>query len=47
MKQLNAERLAGLTVAQKEALLIRLLEDLKEARERLRTNSQNSSKQPK
>ncbi len=46
LKQLNADRLARLTAPQKEALLIRLLEDLKEARERLRTNSQNSSKPP-
>ncbi|MGH8558001.1 MAG: DUF6444 domain-containing protein [Methylococcales bacterium] len=46
LKQLDSDRLARLTAPQKEALLVRLLEDLKEARERLRTNSRNSSKPP-
>ena len=46
LEQLNAERVSKLTPAEKECLLLRTLEDLKEARERLNAHSGNSSRPP-
>ena len=46
LQQLDEQKLKGLSVEQKEALLVKLLWDLHEARERLKTNSQTSSRPP-
>ncbi|HSR52487.1 MAG TPA: IS66 family transposase [Acidobacteriota bacterium] len=46
LQQLDKARLSELTVSQKEALLEKALEDLKEARERLQADSRTSSRPP-
>ena len=46
LQQLDKARLSALTVSQKEALLEKALEDLKEARERLQADSRTSSRPP-
>lgn len=47
LQQLDEQKLMVLPAAQKEALLVKLLWDLKEARERLKINSQTSSRPPR
>ena len=47
LRQLNAEKLLSLQPVQKDKLLVSLLDDLKEARERLAANSTNSSRPPR
>ena len=47
LQQLDEQRLRALPAEQKEALLVKLLWDLKDARERLKTNSQTSSRPPR
>jgi hypothetical protein len=47
LKQLNAAWALGLQLVQKDKLLVVLIDDLKEARERLAANSQNSSRPPR
>ena len=46
LQQFDEAKLSALTVAQKDALLVKLWQDLKEARERLRQDSQTSSRPP-
>jgi len=46
LQQLDKARLSALTVSQKEALLEKALDDLKEARERLKADSRTSSRPP-
>jgi transposase len=46
LQQLNETRLLNLPAQQKDALLVKLLEDLKEARDRLKANSKTSSRPP-
>jgi transposase len=46
LQQLDEARLSELTVPQKEVLLEKALEDLKEARERLKADSRTSSRPP-
>lgn len=46
LQQLDKARLSALTVSQKETLLEKALEDLKEARERLQADSRTSSRPP-
>jgi transposase len=46
LQQLDEAKLSALTAAQKDALLVKLWQDLKEARERLRQDSQTSSRPP-
>ena len=46
LQQLDKARLSQLTVAQKEALLEKALEDLKEARERLKADARTRSRPP-
>lgn len=47
LKQLNKDWVLGLDLAKKDKLLVTLIDDLKEARERLGANSQNSSRPPR
>jgi len=47
LQQLDEQKLSALPVEQKEALLVKLLWDLKDAREQLKTNSQTSSRPPR
>ena len=47
LQQLDEQKLSALPVEQKEALLVKLLWDLKAAREQLKTNSQTSSRPPR
>ncbi|HYQ92842.1 MAG TPA: IS66 family transposase [Candidatus Competibacteraceae bacterium] len=47
LQQLDEQKLSALPVEQKEALLVKLLWDLKDARERLKANSQTSSRPPR
>jgi hypothetical protein len=46
LQQLDEARLQSLPEKQKDALLVKLLEDLKEARERLKATSKTSSRPP-
>jgi hypothetical protein len=46
LQQLDEARLQSLSEKQKDALLVKLLEDLKEARERLKATSKTSSRPP-
>jgi hypothetical protein len=46
LQQLNEARLLSLPGKQKDALLVKLLSDLKEARERLKASSATSSRPP-
>ena len=46
LQQLDEQKLKGLSAEQKEALLVKLLWDLQEAREQLKANSQTSSRPP-
>ena len=46
LQQLDEQKLIALPVEQKDALLVKLLRDLKDARERLQANSQTSSRPP-
>lgn len=46
LQQLDEQTLKGLPVEQKDALLVKLLWDLQEARERLKATSQTSSRPP-
>jgi hypothetical protein len=46
LQQLSETRLLSLPAQQKDALLVKLLADLKEARERLKANSRTSSRPP-
>ena len=47
LQQLNEQKLMALPAKQKDGLLVKLLWDLKEARERLKANSQTSSRPPR
>lgn len=47
LQQLDEQKLMALPAEQKDALLVKLLGDLKDARERLKTNSQTSSRPPR
>ena len=47
LQQLDAQKLTALPAEQKDALLAKLLWDLKDARERLKANSQTSSRPPR
>ena len=47
LQQLDEQKLMGLPAKQKDRLLVKLLWDLKEARERLKANSQTSSRPPR
>ena len=47
LQQLDPTWVLGLTALRKDKLLVTLIEDLKEARERLAANSQNSSRPPR
>ena len=47
LQQLDEQTLRALPAEQKEALLVKLLWDLKDARERLKANSQTSSRPPR
>ena len=47
LQQLDEQKLRALPAEQKEALLVKLLWDLKDAREQLKTNSQTSSRPPR
>ncbi len=47
LQQLDEQRLTALPAKQKDGLLVKLLWDLKEARERLKANSQTSSRPPR
>ena len=46
LKQLNERQFKRLSTTQKDALMMKLLSDLQEARERLNANSRNSSRPP-
>jgi len=46
LQQLDEQKLTALPAEQKDALLVKLLRDLKDARERLQANSQTSSRPP-
>ncbi len=46
LQQLDEQKLMALPAEQKDALLVKLLWDLKDARERLKANSQTSSRPP-
>jgi transposase len=46
LQQLDEQKLTGLPAEQKDALLVKLLWDLKDARERLKANSPTSSRPP-
>jgi transposase len=47
LQQLDEQKLTALPAEQKEALLVKLLWDLKDARERLKADSQSSSRPPR
>jgi transposase len=47
LQQLDERKLTALPAEQKDALLVKLLWDLKDARERLKANSQTSSRPPR
>jgi transposase len=47
LQQLDEQKLTALPAEQKDALLVKLLWDLKDARERLKANSQTSSRPPR
>jgi len=47
LQQLNEQKLTALPAEQKDALLVKLLWDLKDARERRKANSQTSSRPPR
>lgn len=47
LQQLDAQKRMGLAAKQKDGLLVKLLWDLKETRERLKANSQTSSRPPR
>ena len=47
LQQLDERKLTALPAEQKDALLVKLLWDLKDARERLKGNSQTSSRPPR
>jgi len=47
LQQLDEQKLTALPAKQKDGLLVKLLWDLKEARERLKANSQTSSRPPR
>jgi hypothetical protein len=47
LQQLDGQELTALPAEQKDALLVELLWDLKDARERLKANSQTSSRPPR
>lgn len=47
LQQLDEQKLTALAAEQKDALLVKLLWDLKDARERLKANSQTSSRPPR
>lgn len=47
LQQLDEPKLRALPAEQQEALVVKLLWDLKDARERLKTNSQSSSRPPR
>ena len=47
LQQLDEQKLKELAAKQKDSLLVKLLWDLKEARERLKANSQTSSRPPR
>jgi len=47
LQQLDPTWVLGLTLSRKDKLLVTLIEDLKEARERLAANSHNSSRPPR
>lgn len=47
LQQLDEQKLIGLPAEQKDVLLVKLLWDLKDARERLKANSQTSSRPPR
>lgn len=47
LQQLDEQKLRALPAEQKEALLVKLLWDLKDARERLKVNAQTSSRPPR
>jgi transposase len=47
LQQLDEQKLTALPAEQKDALLVKLLWDLKDARERLEANSQTSSRPPR
>lgn len=46
LEQLDSDRLSVLSLEEKDTLLPKLIDDLKEARDRLNQNSQNSSRPP-
>ena len=46
LQQLDEQKLRELPAEQKDVLLVKLLWDLQEARERLKANSQTSSRPP-
>ena len=46
LQQLDEQKLMALPAKHKDGLLVKLLWDLKEARERLKANSQTSSRPP-
>jgi hypothetical protein len=46
LQQLDEQKLTALPAERKDALLVKLLWDLKDARERLKANSQTSSRPP-
>ena len=47
LQQLDQQQLMALPAEQKDALLVKLLGDVKDARERLKANSQTSSRPPR
>lgn len=47
LQQMDEEKLKALPAAQKEGLLVKLRWDLKDARERLKLDSQTSSRPPR
>ena len=47
LQQFDEQKLIALPAEQKDALLVKLLWDLKDARERLKANSQTSSRPPR
>ena len=47
LQQFDEQKLTALPAEQKDALLVKLLWDLKDARERLKANSQTSSRPPR
>ena len=47
LRQLNTDCVLGLQPAHKDRLLLMLIDDLRQARERLEANSNNSSRPPR